>query len=249
MDETNENSELPINIDKLVWAHPVSQLKVDSMPPEAVNLNVDGRGVVGPLQGFGQLWRKTYRYYLTGVEVAPQEVMRVWKENFNRFLPKNNRFFTSVRGMEAGEVLLINASMKGLPVKTGMLVLYSDEETLTLMTPEGHPESGWNTFSAYLDNGCTVVQVESMARANDPIFEFGYRYLGGASEQERIWPYVLTKLGEEFGVKGTVEFDKDCLDPNLQWSEWRNIRYNSTVRSMLHSAGTPLRIVGKLIRK
>jgi hypothetical protein len=50
-----------------------------------------------------------------------------------------------------GEVVLINASLQGLPLVTGVMVLYADEEAFTLMTPQGHPESGWVAFSAFSD--------------------------------------------------------------------------------------------------
>ena len=43
--------------DEAYWAQPVSKLKVAHAPAGAVNLNVEGRQVVGPLQGFGQLWQ------------------------------------------------------------------------------------------------------------------------------------------------------------------------------------------------
>ena len=53
-------------------------------------------------------------------------------------------------------------------LSTGVLVLYADEESFTLMTPQGHTFAGWITFSAWDEGGCTVCQVQSMARANDP---------------------------------------------------------------------------------
>lgn len=43
------------------WAAPTQGLKVSDIPSGALNLNVEGRLVAGPLQGFGQLWQKTYR--------------------------------------------------------------------------------------------------------------------------------------------------------------------------------------------
>jgi len=49
-------------------------LRVSEVPAGAVNLNVEGRRVVGALQGFGQLWQKTYSVRLAGVEVTPEEV-------------------------------------------------------------------------------------------------------------------------------------------------------------------------------
>ena len=42
--------------DAASWAQPVSRLRVPELPSEAINLNVEGRKVVGPLQGFGQMW-------------------------------------------------------------------------------------------------------------------------------------------------------------------------------------------------
>ncbi len=52
------------------------------------------------------------------------------------------------------------------------MVLYSDEESFTYMTPEGHPFSGWITFSAYEEeDGTTVAQAHLLIRANDPLYE------------------------------------------------------------------------------
>jgi hypothetical protein len=39
--------------DTAFWAEPVETLMVSEVPAGAVNLNVAGRRVVGPLQGFG----------------------------------------------------------------------------------------------------------------------------------------------------------------------------------------------------
>ena len=56
------------------WAKPVDKLRVTETPSGAVNLNVNGKQVVSPLQGFGQLWQKTYRVPLVGAQAAPVEV-------------------------------------------------------------------------------------------------------------------------------------------------------------------------------
>jgi hypothetical protein len=39
--------------DTAFWAEPVETLMVSEAPAGAINLNVDGRRVMGPLQGFG----------------------------------------------------------------------------------------------------------------------------------------------------------------------------------------------------
>ena len=79
--------------DEASWAKPVSKLSVAEAPLEAMNLNVEGRGVVGPLQGFGQLWQKTYKVQLSGADVKPTEVIKEWKAKLGKadytFLRKN----------------------------------------------------------------------------------------------------------------------------------------------------------------
>ena len=41
-----------------------------------------GRDVVNPTHGFGQLWRRTYRIKLNGVQSSTAEVMKYWKDHF-----------------------------------------------------------------------------------------------------------------------------------------------------------------------
>jgi hypothetical protein len=223
------------------WARKAKVLKVGELPPEALNLNVDGRQAVGPLQGFGQLWQKAYRVRLEGSPATPEQVIATWKTHFPQFQPPQNRFFPSVAGVAPGEVVLINASLQGMPVSTGVLVLYADKVSFTLMTPEGHPESGWVTFSAWEENGCTVCQVQSMARANDPLYELGF-VLGGSAAQEAIWRHVLTSLAAYHGVSGQpVSFEKQCVDRRLQWAQAKNLWQNAAIRSLLYAVARPFR--------
>src|SRR5687767_777772 len=111
------------------WAQPVDRLSVRHVPAGAVNLNVEGRAVVGPLQGFGPLWQKTFRVHVSGPAVTPAEVVRFWKEHFPSLHPPQNRFFPSLAGVQPGEVVLINAIASGMPVYTGVMVLYADDES------------------------------------------------------------------------------------------------------------------------
>ena len=69
--------------------------------------------------------------------------------------------------------MLIDAQTPGGPISTGVMVLYAGAESFTLMTPAGHPEAGWVTFSSYVEEGCTFAQVQVMARAGDPLYESG----------------------------------------------------------------------------
>lgn len=242
--------------DQQNWAAPIDRIKVSDVPTGATNINVDGREVVSPMQGFGPLWQKTYRLRLAGVTVTPQEVMRIWKENFPKFQPPENRFYPSMAGVKPGEVLFIGATVPawpgsrwGFPVSAGVMVLYADDEMFTVMTPAGFPEAGWNTFSAYEEDGCTVIQVQSMARTNDPIYEFGFRFFGGARQQETTWAYVLTQLAVHFGVTGQVQTQLTCLDPALQWSQAKNVWHNAIIRTFFYKLGTPFRWLARQLRR
>jgi hypothetical protein len=234
------------------WALPVSKLKVEQMPAEAINLNVEGRQVVGPLQGFGQLWQKTYKVRLPGVQMTPGQVMLEWKKNFPKFWPPGNRFYPPLIGIAPGEVAVLNLSMPGgMPLSTGMLVLYMDEVSFTMMTPQGHMESGWITFSAHEDAGVTVAQVQSIARANDPMYEVGFMIFAHKT-QEQFWHYTLTALARHFGVEESkiqVELQKACVDTRWQWSQTKNIWHNAAVRTGIYVMMTPVRWLRRLFKR
>jgi len=247
--ESSTPPESPRNPrDAGLWAKGRNVLRVADVPAGAVNLNVEGRRVIGALQGFGQLWQKTYTARLEGADVTPEEVVALWKREFPGFHPPQSRFYPSLDGVEPGEVMLINASVQGMPVYTGVMVLYSDEVSFTVMTAEGLPEAGWNTFSAFEEDGTTVVQIQSLARASDPIYEVGFR-LFGSTEQERIWTHVLTTLAARFGVRGGVQLEKVCVDPQLQWLRIGNIWHNAGLRSVLYAMVAQARIVSGLLRR
>lgn len=224
------------------WAKPVDKLRVTETPSGAVNLNVNGKQVVSPLQGFGQLWQKTYRVPLVGAQAAPVEVVAYWKERLPDLMPADSRFYPSLTGIKPGEVVLINANLPGvpMPVSTGVLILYADDESFSVMTPQGHPESGFNTFSAFVEDGVTFAQIQSLARANDPIFEFGFRFLGGAKQQEKIWQHVLASLAAHFNVDARVEMRKVCVDSRMQWSQAKNVWHNAIIRTTLNA---PMRLM------
>jgi hypothetical protein len=228
--------------DEAYWAKPVRRLNVSSSPFGALNLNVQGRRVVGPLQGFGQLWQKTFRVRLAGVSVTPAEVIRIWKERYSSFWPAGSHFYAPLAGIAPGEVALISLSPLPGPVRlsTGVMVLYADDESFTLMTPEGHVLAGWITFSAALDNGETVVQVQALERTNDPLYEIGALIIGHRMNS-RFWEQTLRNLAAHFGVEAAVQTQVVCVDRRWQWSRAGNLWQNAGLRSGLYQALAPLR--------
>ena len=233
--------------DAAYWAQPISIMKVGSMPSGALNLNVDGRHAMSPLQGFGQMWQKTFRVLLSGTSVTPTEVIRTWKEHFPTFWPKWDHFYKPATGIVPGEVALINMLLPGdipvgPPISTGVLVMYADEESFTFMNPQGHMYAGWITFSAYEEEACTIVQIRLLVRANDPVYELGSR-LGASRSESRFWQYTLKSVAAHFGVKEPVQTQVVCVDPKVQWSQFWNIWQNAAIHTVMYRMLTPLRWV------
>ncbi len=238
------------------WAKPVEKLHVTGIPQGAVNLNVNGREVTGPMHGFGQMWRKIYRTRLSGAPVAPAEVIRVWKSEFQSFWPKGNRFYGPLAVIEPGEVALLNlagpggmTAPGGKPLlSTGILVMYADDTSFSFITPEGHPIAGWNTFSAYEEDGCTVAQVECLVRASDPLFELSARLGIMYKTEDDFWQHTVRAVAERFGVRTEAQQITTLVDPNVQWAYARNVFKNAAVLSGLYLAASPFRWVAGLFK-
>ena len=232
------------------WAAPVSKLRVADLPAGAINLNVEGRHLTGPLKGFGQLWQKTYTIRMSGASISPEEVIRVWKADFSKFWPKGNRFFGSASGIAPGDVAVLNLAGPGgvtgpggAPlISTGVMVIYADSESFTFMTPDGHMFAGMITFSASEDEpGITVAQVQALVRANDPIYETSFRLKFGHKAENDFWLRTLESLAENFGVKAKAQLSAVCVDKKMQWSEAKNIWQNAAIRTTMYYVAAPVR--------
>lgn len=226
------------------WAKPVDRLRVAGAPTEAINLNVDGRQLTGPLRGFGQMWQKTYRIRLSGVEVNPADLVAEWKANFPTFWPEGNRFYGSLTGIAPGDVAVLNlAAPGGMKLSTGIMVIYADDESFSFMTPQGHMFAGMITFSAAEEEGATVAQVQALIRASDPIYEVGCRVGVVHSREDDFWHGTLKNLARHFGASADVDQQVICVDNRVQWSEAGNIWHNAAVRTALY---TPVHLVRRV---
>lgn len=229
------------------WAKPVATLHVTETPAGAINLNVEGRQLIGPLNGFGQLWQKTYTVRMSGSPVKPTELIRTWKERFATFWPSGNYFFAPLTGIAPGEVAVLNlAAPARLKLSTGIMVIYADDTSFSFMNPQGHMFAGFITFSAYDDEGVTVAQVQPLIRTSDPLYELGYRLGVVGQIEDHFWHDTLKNLAIAFGVHGLVTQKTNLIDPRLQWAEAKNIWYNAGVRSALYKLGAPVRWLRQL---
>jgi hypothetical protein len=235
--------------DAASWAKSVSQLKVSEVPEGALNLNVEGRRLASPIQGFGKMWQKTYQVRLPAERVSAAEVISTWKQRFPDFWPEGNRFYGPLTGIEPGEVALLNMTLPGkMKLSTGVMVLYADEESFTLMTPEGHMFAGWITFSATEIGGETVAQAQVLMRASDPIFEMGLA-MGGHKQEDRFWQQTLTAVAAHFNHDAEVNTQVVCVDKKRQWARWRNVWHSSAIRSTLYTMGAPGRALKRLVKR
>lgn len=219
------------------WAGLVGELKVERRPGVR-GTNVDGRRLNGAVQGFGKLWQKTYS--VAGLGLPPEEAITEWKAHFAEFWPPGNRFAGSLTGIQPGEIALLDLSIGGTKLSTGVLVLYADERSFTFMTPQGHMFGGWITFSAEpASDGSTTVQAQVLMRASDPVYEMALA-LGGHRKEDHFWRQTLTSLARHLGVESpAVEVHLVCVDARRQWGRWRNVWYNAAIRSAGQTAASP----------
>jgi uncharacterized protein DUF1990 len=252
MDEPGRQEERaaeasPRRSDEASWAAPVARLSVGEVPAGATNLNVAGRRLVGPLQGFGQLWQKTYRIRFEGTAISPTDVIREWKANYASFWPKGNRFYAPA--IAPGEVALINAqSLGGVNLSTGIRVIYVDDESFSFMNAAGHPAAGMITFSAARQDDGTYAQVQVLIRANDPFYDLMLPVYGHRAE-DAVWTYTLRALAAHLGGGGSEVFiQRAVVDRRRNWSQAKNIWQNAAIRSGMYMATRPLRWARRLIR-
>jgi hypothetical protein len=227
----------------------VARLEVKDVPDGAVNLNVEGRRLASPIQGFGKMWQKTYQVRVPAERASATDLIATWKENFRDFWPEGNHFYGALTGIAPGDVALLNMTLPGrMKLSTGVMVLYADNESFTLMTPQGHMFAGWITFSASEVDDHTVAQAQVLMRASDPIFEMGLA-MGGHRQEDRFWQHTLTALAAHFGHEGEVDTKVVCVDKKRQWSKWSNVWHSAAIRSTLYTMGAPGRGVKRLFKR
>ncbi len=249
--ETNQKVHDPTSPDHPVegeWAHPVDRLTVSGIAPQAINTNVAGRQLAGPTSGFGQLWRKTYRVRLAGADVTPQEVVARWKVKYPQYWPSSGKFYAPLSKIQPGEVAVINLSGPGgLPISTGVMVIYADDESFAFMTPQGHPFSGMITYGAERDGGTTFGQIQVLVRASDPIFEMSARVGIAHKGEDTFWEATLLNLAADWGVTGQPVTRKDeLMDDKVQWGKMGNVRHNAAIRTTLY---LPVHAAKRLTRR
>ena len=225
------------------WARSLDHLTLAAVPPSAMNINVEGRRLAGPVQGFGRLWEKRYRLHLGQTDLAPSEIVAIWRAEFPDFWPEGNFLFPSANAPIApGTTALLNLSMPGgLVLATGLMIIHADDTSFSFMTAEGHILSGWITFSCAKLGDSTYLEVHPLFRSADPLMEMGFR-LGAARQEDRFWHESLIRFALRLGTHGDVA-QRDVLhDDRVQWKHMANLRFSAALRS---SAYMPVYLLKK----
>lgn len=213
------------------WAEPIEKFHVGEVADGALTGNVEGRRPTGPLQGFGQLWQKTYEVRIPGH--SPEEIISTWKDNFGEFWYPGNEFYAPAGGIKAGEIAVIGGGVGPFRLTTGVRVIYADGRSWSYMTPEGHPWAAIITFSAHeVEDEVSVAKIHLMVRAMDPLYEIGFKLYSSRLE-DKMWIHTLTQVATHFASDAAVEHQVTLIDRKRQWNQFGNIWKNSGIRSLL----------------
>lgn len=239
------------------WAKPTERLEVShDMPQGSMNLNVQGRQLTNPLQGFGQMWQKTYSIKLnaprvpaTGKAAEPTDIIAGWKANFPKFWPRGNNFYAPLTEIQPGEVAVLNLKGPGgMPLSTGIRVIYADDEQFSFMTPQGHMFAGMITFSSFEEDKQVSAQIQALIRASDPMYEAFFKLGIIGKMEDEFWTATLQNLASYYGASGKVELKTQCVDPRWNWSQAKNIWQNAAMWSGVYTFTAPIRWIGGRLR-
>jgi hypothetical protein len=188
----------------------------------------------GQIKGFGKMWQKTFWLMIDKPEFTASDIILKLMQNFVAFQVPENFFYPTSKGINPDPpraLVFIDSATPGGIVSTGIYVLYVDDTSFTYITPQGHPEAGWITFSAKEENGKIRLQIQGLIRASDPFFEIAYA-IAGQAFQEKIWLNVLTQMAKHLGIEDNGQMVKYKPSNSCQWGKFGNIWYNAQLRSL-----------------
>lgn len=217
------------------WTRSVDRLSLKDIPASAMNINVQGRKTTSPVTGFGPLWDKRYRMRIKSITARPEEIIAIWKSEFSDFWPPGNRFYPSGnKPVEPGTAAVLNLSLPGgLVLATGLMVIYADETSFSFITIEGHILGGWINFSCFKDAADTIIQVNPLFRAGDPLMDAGFR-MGAALQEDKFWHATLERLARRLDVTGDLSQEDILIDPDPNWKAAANLLDSAAIRSSLY---------------
>lgn len=102
------------------------------------------------------------------------------------------------------------------------------------------------TFSAFKTGENTVAQIQALVRANDPVYELGFRLGIGHKAEDAFWHETLRNLAAFHHTSGTVSQTNLLVDKKVQWSAAKNIWQNAAIRTGLYM---PILLTRKMFKR
>ena len=130
----------------------------------------------------------------------------------------------------------------GSKLSTGVMVLYADEESFTLMTPQGHMFAGWITFSAIEQDDETRrtgagadarLRPDLRAGPDDGRPSPGGQVLEPA--HSATWPHT-SAIRRRLSTPRSSAWTR-----NANGRRWRNVWHSSAIRSTIYMLEAPVR--------
>ena len=128
----------------------------------------------------------------------------------------------------------------GMPLITGVRIIFVGPTSFTFATLTGHMASGYINFAVNVEDGCPVLRITSLARTGDPIFDVGFR-LFGHRQQQNFWLETVGRAADFLGVKGRVESLEECTDSDSGNCALSNVLLNSGISTSIYTVFSSLR--------
>jgi hypothetical protein len=181
----------------------------DGPPP--VGTAVSMAGVQRPEDGAGPLFRRRYTARICDAEIGADELMRRVQADPNVVVAGRVAHFEKVRGdagaLRVGDEFVVR--MPG-PWDGPIRVVEATPRSFRFATLAGHLEAGQIEWRAGADDGCLRFEIESWARAGDPLSHALHDRLRMAKEvQLYMWTSVLERTARHAGgrLTGGVEIE------------------------------------------
>jgi hypothetical protein len=167
-------------------------------------------------QGSGPLLQRDYWAVIRDSRISPRHFGALLAAHFADFAPDALTRFERMgagtdRPLRVGDDLRVHIRMAGT---FGVRVLHLDENSITLCTLHGHPETGRITFGAYRNRrGDIVFHIRSRARSASSKQYAGFVAVGEPM-QTMTWTDYVDRLAHTIGrgVLGRIHEETHVLD-------------------------------------
>lgn len=165
--------------------------------------------------GTGPLLQRDYWAVIQGCRVEPKEVVEFIRSRFHQLAPEGLVRFANDSHPDGplcvGDSMTVRIRMAR---KCRVLVTDINDLSMTIVTVNGHPESGKITFGSYRnDRGDVIFHIRSRVRSSSIWHLAGFLSVGD-SMQTNTWTDFIDRLANcvGCGIVGPIHADKKKVD-------------------------------------